>query len=126
MPATEQTWRDTKRMHVIFGITALAMFATTVWMLAADHRREWKDYQRKFRDVESWAIESRIQQQENDEFERELRERVAALVAAEHEVPPAERVNQFEETLTRQAKERGGDPPAIEPLQDAYAKLQSA
>ena len=24
------------------------MLVTTIWMLAADHRREWKDYQRKF------------------------------------------------------------------------------
>ena len=48
MPATEQTWRDSKLMHVVFGISALAMLVTTVWMLAADHRREWKDYQRKF------------------------------------------------------------------------------
>ena len=63
MPATEQTWRDTKRMHVIFGICSLAMLVTTVWMLAADHRRELKDYQRKFQHVESWTTQARISQQ---------------------------------------------------------------
>ena len=39
MPATEQTWRVSKLMHLIFGISALAMLITTIWMLAADHRR---------------------------------------------------------------------------------------
>ena len=48
MPATEQTWRNSKLLHVVFGISGLAMLITTIWMLAADHRREWKDYQRKF------------------------------------------------------------------------------
>ena len=34
------------------------MLLTTVWMLAADHHREWKPFQRKFRDVETWGIEA--------------------------------------------------------------------
>ena len=72
MPATEQTWRDTKKMHVIFGIASVVMLLTTVWMLAADHAREWKHYQRTFRDVETASISNRIAQQENRQYEREL------------------------------------------------------
>ncbi len=47
-------------MHVIFGVSGLAMLGTTIWMLAADHDREWKDYQRKFRKVEAWTTQSRL------------------------------------------------------------------
>ena len=42
MPATEKTWRDQARMHVIFGISALVMLGGTIWMLAKDHNREWR------------------------------------------------------------------------------------
>ena len=42
MPATEQIWRSPKRMHLVFAISSVAMLVTTVWMLAADHHREWK------------------------------------------------------------------------------------
>ena len=44
------------------------MLVTTVWMLAADHRREWKDYQRKFQHVETWTAQARISQQESSEY----------------------------------------------------------
>ena len=47
MPATEQTWRDQKLLHLLFGITSLALLIATVWMFAKDHAREWKGYQRK-------------------------------------------------------------------------------
>ena len=59
MPATEQTWRDSKLLHVIFGISSLAMLMATIWMLADDHNREWKQYQREFREVETWTAQSR-------------------------------------------------------------------
>jgi cytochrome c2 len=72
MPATEQTWRDSKLLHLVFGISGIAMLVTTIWMLAADHDREWKDYQRKFQDVEAWTAESRIREQETDEFDADL------------------------------------------------------
>ena len=51
MPANEQTWRDTKLMHVVFGVSSVVMLITTVWMMADDHNRPWKDIQRTFRDL---------------------------------------------------------------------------
>ena len=45
MPATEKTWRDQARMHVIFGISSLVMLVGTIWMLAKDHNREWRKWQ---------------------------------------------------------------------------------
>ncbi|HYO25916.1 MAG TPA: hypothetical protein VEQ85_13320, partial [Lacipirellulaceae bacterium] len=59
MPATEQTWRDQKKMHVIFAISALIMGVATIWMMAADQMREWKDWQLKDRRKDAWMLASR-------------------------------------------------------------------
>ncbi|MEX2168826.1 MAG: PDZ domain-containing protein [Pirellulales bacterium] len=60
MPANEQTWRDQKRMHVIFGVSALVMLLATFWMMAKDHWREWKTVQLEDREKESWALNARL------------------------------------------------------------------
>ena len=95
MPATEKTWRDQKTMHVIFGLTGLIMLVSTVWMFAADHRREWKQYQRKMRSIDvrftEWrmaAEETREKLAEREKLEAELQEATAA-------VPAQELVDQF-------------------------------
>ncbi len=48
MSTTEQTYYRMKRMHRAFVAAGLALLATTVWMLVADGRRPWKDYQRQY------------------------------------------------------------------------------
>src|ERR1041385_5437251 len=106
MPATEQTWRDSKLMHLVFGISSLAMLATTIWMLAADHRREWKDYQRKFQQVEVWTTQARISQQESDAFHRELAAFKEELDAARNEVPDQQAINEFKGAVEQDAKDR--------------------
>src|SRR5688572_25501838 len=60
MPANEQTWRDQRWMHVIFGVSALVMLLSTVWMMAKDHWREWKTVQLADRAKESWALNARL------------------------------------------------------------------
>ena len=52
MPATEQAWRDQKRMHLIFAVTGVVLLLSTIWMFAADHDREWKNYQKTSRQIE--------------------------------------------------------------------------
>jgi cytochrome c551/c552 len=81
MPATEQTWRNLKILHVAFAVAALVLLAATVMMLVADHDRPWKKYARGFRELETWAAESRVAQQdlaayrdEGVEFEKALAE----------------------------------------------------
>jgi cytochrome c551/c552 len=53
MPATEEYSRDVKKVHVVFAITSIAMFAVTIWMIASDHAREWHGYERTFEDVQT-------------------------------------------------------------------------
>ena len=59
MPASEQTWRDQKVMHIVFGATALVMVIATLWLLAKDHNREWKKTQLTNRRKAAWVVQAR-------------------------------------------------------------------
>ena len=50
MRTPTETFYNMKRLHAMFAVASLAMLAATVWMVAADHGREWKRYQRTYRD----------------------------------------------------------------------------
>jgi mono/diheme cytochrome c family protein len=72
-------------MHVVFGIASVGMLITTFWMLAADHTRSWKGYQRQFRDIETWTANARIDEQENADYQltkTELHDKLIAVQSA--------------------------------------------
>ena len=50
-------------MHVVFAVSAVLMLLGTVWMMADDNDRPWKDYQRKFNNLDLWATDARITEQ---------------------------------------------------------------
>jgi cytochrome c2 len=127
MPATEQTWRDQKLLHVVFAVGSVAMLITTIWMLTVDHRREWKEYQRKFNNVELWSARARLSAAENDpQFVAELEKREAALAAAQNEVPPVELFNRFKSLVARDAERREDRTPDFRRLDAAYAAVEAA
>src|SRR5262245_54734892 len=79
MPATESTWRGMKLMHAVFGVASVAMLVTTVWMLADDHNPQGKNYQRQYRDVETWTNAARIDEQQTGDYkltEAELKKKL--------------------------------------------------
>ncbi|MFM1902364.1 MAG: hypothetical protein RLZZ440_264, partial [Planctomycetota bacterium] len=82
MPATEQTWRNLKILHVAFAVAALVLLASTVMMLVADHDRPWKKYARGFRELETWSAESRVAQQDLADYRAAGSELDAALAEA--------------------------------------------
>ena len=82
MPATEQTWRNLKVLHVVFGVTAILLLLATVVMLAVDHNRPWKKYQREFRALETWSAAARVDEQDSRSYEEKARELEAALAEA--------------------------------------------
>jgi len=86
MPATEQTWRDLKILHVLFAVVALVLLASTVAMLAADHNRPWKKYARGFRDLETWSAAARIEQQDLADY-RERGDELAEQLAEARRAP---------------------------------------
>jgi hypothetical protein len=105
MPATEQTWRELKLMHVIFGLSSLAMLGTTVWMLYADYSRGWKGYQAISQRVDTWYTKARITETQNAEFEAARREKAADLERAVAKVPPRKLLDQFLDELAGHASE---------------------
>ena len=64
---------DSKLLHIVFGVSGVAMLVTTVWMLAADHNREWKPVQRKFREIETWYTQAKITDQDDARSSRKGR-----------------------------------------------------
>lgn len=127
MPANEQTWRDPKLMHLVFGVTSVLMLITTIWMLTADHRREWKTYQRDFRDVEVWSAKSRVSAQENDPaYNEELKKREDALLAAQQVAPPAELFAKFKLLVEHDSERHKERVPNFKSLNGEYTSLAEA
>src|SRR5262245_36592945 len=101
MPATEKTWRDQAGMHVIFGITALVMLVGTIWMLAKDHNREWRDWQLDDRARERWTVEAQFKQAEAD-TSAELNRLRGELAAAESSPFNTEMIKLFRRRIEEQ------------------------
>jgi len=95
MPATEQTWRNQKWMHIVFGVSSIVMLLTTVWMMAKDHDREWKPVQRKFRDIEAWYTQSRISEQDDPQYIEKTKTLQQALAVSQAQPIPSSIVSDF-------------------------------
>jgi len=132
MPATEQTWRDSKLLHLVFGLSGLAMLGTTIWMLAADHRREWKEYVRKFQSIETWTAEARLNQLESDKYHKEVKEADGEWEATRRVIPDEKLLKEFKEEVNDDAEKREVDrnsselDAALQELNAAYAALGAA
>src|SRR6267154_2496682 len=118
MPANEQTWRDTKLMHVVFGAASIVMLITTVWMMADDHNRPWKDIQRTFRDLDVRSTEWRATEQQSADYESKTRELERQREAAQEAFTIADRdrvvelfdkFKEGEEAYVKLAKDSGRD-----------------
>ena len=95
MPATEQTWRNLKTLHVAFGASALIMLLVSVWMLASDHNREAKGLQKEFSVLESRYLEWRRGEQLTTDYENEEAKLKKTLEDAQAAVPPQAEVDRF-------------------------------
>ncbi len=113
MPATEKTWRDQARMHVIFGMSSLVMLVGTIWMLAKDHNREWRRWQLDDRARERWTIEAQLAQAEAESNVRrdELQEQ---LNSARRARVDAGQVRQFKELVTAEKTRLGNEASAVD------------
>ena len=57
MAATAEPYRSQKTLDIVFAASCAAMMLSTIWMFVADYQRDYKDVQRKFRDVEATLAE---------------------------------------------------------------------
>ncbi len=117
-------------MHVIFGITALVMLLGTIWMLAKDHNREWRDWQLDDRAKERWTVEAQFAQAEADtsaELAR-LREQLAAAQTSPVDAEMVERFKVLVEGQDEQLTEQGvtEEPADFSDLDAALADLEKA
>jgi cytochrome c2 len=133
MPANEQTWRDTKLMHVVFGVSSVVMLITTVWMMADDHNRPWKDIQRQFRDLDVRSTEWRATEQQSADYESKTRDLERQREAAQEAFTIADRdrvvelfdkFKEGEEAYVKLAKDSGREASLYE--QETAKSLKSA
>ncbi len=79
MPATEKTWWNMQVLHITFCVLAVMLLVATVVMLAADHNRPWKKYQRTFRALETWSAAAQVDSEDSLAFQAKSTELEASL-----------------------------------------------
>ena len=52
MAEPEERHYNIDRLNMIFAIASCVLLLALMWMVNDDYAREWKDYQRKFRELE--------------------------------------------------------------------------
>lgn len=52
MAEPEERHYNIDRLHMIFAIASSVLLLALIWLVTDDYAREWKDYQRKFRELE--------------------------------------------------------------------------
>lgn len=107
MPATEQTWRNLTRLHVVFGATGLGLLLATLWMFAADHDRSWKDFQKTARAVDLQMSAWRDQQFQTEEYEQRTAELERQIKAVRANGLPVDLLKEFEKKANVDAEFRG-------------------
>ena len=109
MPATEQTWRNQKRLHFVFAISGVLLLATTIWMFSQDHDRQWKGFQKAARATDLRLTDWRKLQEQTDEYVGKKESLEADLAAARSRpLDPSARQQFWSEVETRgNVKEKG-------------------
>jgi mono/diheme cytochrome c family protein len=109
MPATEQTWRSSKLLHTVFGVSSLAMLLATVWMLVYDHNRPWKPYMEAMRTAEVNLLDMQKLQEQSGRFKSEENRLNEALKAARTEAPDEGQFEKFISTAESLTKAQAGE-----------------
>ena len=91
---------DISGLNVVFGISSIALFVTTIWMVWDDYSREWKQYQRQFFQMERDLTAEQIQQADAAVNQRELQRLETELQAATDELDAKQaEISELEATL---------------------------
>lgn len=124
MPATEKTWRDMKTMHMVFGISSITMLLATLWMFAQDHNREWKPYQRQYRDISVTMADWELEQQKVEQSLYSHGMLETQLLAAKSHAPDRALLDQFEAEVNRDLEFRGQGTHDFSSLRSSWQELQ--
>jgi cytochrome c2 len=97
MPADDSFFRNLKRMHVVFAVSCVALLLVTFWMLAADHRDEWRDHADTVDRIQALKFERQLAR-ENAKSDRERIEAIFASIEDLREPELAERLREQYQT----------------------------
>ena len=86
MPATDDFVRKPKIMHRWFAGSMVLMFIAFLWMTAADHSAEWKDYQETFYNIQIATLEGEKEDYSHSEALQRVNQLEDALKLADNEV----------------------------------------
>src|SRR5947209_3644603 len=60
MAATDQTYRNQRMLDIVFAVSNVLMLVSIIWMFVQAYNREFKQVQRKFRDVDEALTERQL------------------------------------------------------------------
>ena len=123
MPATEQTWRNQKTLHVAFGASAVVMAIATIWMAAADHNRQWKGIQLDSRKRDAWMTQSRHDSLA-EQYSRRMSTVQDEIRQYDSQAIPDELLEEFKQTV-RERQARDAEPEPAADLIDKAAQAAS-
>src|SRR3954464_3178010 len=95
MPASEETYRSQPRLHLVFALTSVGMMLSIVWMIAADHFRPWKNFQRDFQKIEREKLKAT--EQEKLKAQQALHKTQIEALTAEIEAAESKRIDNASE-----------------------------
>ncbi len=64
---------------MVFAVSSVVLLLTTLWMMADDHNRPWKDYQRTFNQLDYQTAVWQAAQQESLDYTEKLNKLQQAL-----------------------------------------------
>lgn len=105
------TARNTTSLHIVFAISSIALLGSLVWMLLADYNREWKPWQKKFREIEIQRVVAEIQAKNQGEakngksLEDQITERERVIAEAEKQAETGDK--EYLELKKQLEKENG-------------------
>jgi mono/diheme cytochrome c family protein len=86
MPASDHFWRPLGTMHLVFAVSALAVLASTLWMMAKDHQDEWREYQSEADRLKAGQLNKELSSVTSGEYESQLASLTSERAAAENEL----------------------------------------
>ncbi len=91
------------KLNILFGVSAVALFLTTIWMVWADYSREWKAFQRQFFQLERETTERQIAEAEKRVSQRDLERVTEELENATQELEAKQQqIQQLESEVAEQ------------------------